>query len=1089
MFCEAYSQSLKESIINDFENGYLKNVIDLTSGSEFDFQIKKLPNDEIWEMYFYRLKSLIWLDSLEEARELVHRLDGMQASAIPEPKKEFAIGELWIGLLDRSISKQNALKALERLSNDPNQKLEQNYCIIKYLLGRTKLGLGKYEEATGEFRHGLQLAAQVENGEYVLKTNSLYQLGRTWVYLKNYDSALYYLNIAKRELTKGLSNAEALNSKINLELGWIHNSQGRFRLAKNSYSRVQDYYLKHKPSAWDEASLNYRLGTLQTKFNPELAKGYYNEVLDYFESLQSLTDREKIMQGTTIASLGLILSDEGNNDAAVDLLKDAILIYSSLGYEPANYLAGVYMNLGRIYSKKRDYFNSSRCYTKTFNYISQLSNKESSILINPLYLIGESYFNFSNFDSSQKYFEETIRIADNQGAEMDINVLRALIKLSQQHTFTNEFSEAEKAITRAKDFIRTYEKLHNRSENKSLNEIEQYLSSELFLVDARLWYRSYVAEKEIYKLSNSLNSYLDYINQVSHSQSFFGEEGKKFQFLDSISSAHNEAIEIAYLLKVRSSSLSSFKSYFSIVEKKKSNVLLSNLNSLEKFETDILAKEKEILEKLKGIIAENKELINLYSSTKDSLLAEQAKRKRFQAQKSYDSLKYALEEANPAFARSKYNSKVISLDELQTTLSPSETLLEYFRTDTALYAFAINREDFSFQKLDLSENFDPELDQFLVNSKSPPKNKTAFKEYYAAKAHELYQTLVEPLLESLKTIPHEGTSQLIIVPDGKLGYLPWDALLTEMPSDVHDYRNYPLLLKKFSIRQAYSATLMKLLEDKETEEKALMAAFAPAYMNKSTLAQVFKSTGGETCGPPDEEKFEELSQSSQELDEILEHMKGVRFDTLNASEARFKEIADNYRILHLTMHGFTDDCDPMYSGLAFTPRTMLEAAGISDTTNPTNEGVLHAYEIYNMRLNAELIVMSACQTGLGKIQAGEGIMSLARAFAHAGSPNTVMSLWQVQESSTRKLMGSFYEYLDGGNGKDEALRLAKLDFINGNGIAHPFYWAGFTLIGDDKPIVEDNWFEKNWWMLAIGFFLLLVIYAVLRRYSSQKKVL
>ncbi|MEL6252552.1 MAG: CHAT domain-containing protein [Bacteroidota bacterium] len=524
---------------------------------------------------------------------------------------------------------------------------------------------------------------------------------------------------------------------------------------------------------------------------------------------------------------------------------------------------------------------------------------------------------------------------------------------------------------------------------------------------------------------------------------------------------------------------------FKIFQKRQNNRLLGRIIKAKNFKanSDPYKFENYFDREIRIIESQIRYFLNKKELGKVQYLKDQ----KFTLENKRDSLLFNEQLSNSEDFIDRYKTPVIELSSFQATLSPSETLLEYFRTDTALYAFAINREDVSFQKLDLPENFDPELDQFLVNSKSPPKNNTAFKEYYAGKAHELYQTLVEPLLDSLKAIPHQETSQLIIVPDGKLGYLPWDALLTEMPSDVHDYRNYPLLLKKFSIRQAYSATLMKLLEEKEMEEKSLMAAFAPAYMTKSQLAQILKSGGGEICGPPDEERFEELSQSSQELDEILTHIKGARFDTLNASETRFKEIANDFRILHLTMHGFTDDCDPMYSGLVFTPRSMLEAAGISDTTNPTNEGILHAYEIYNMRLNAELVVMSACQTGLGKIQAGEGIMSLARAFAHAGSPNTVMSLWQVQESSTRKLMENFYEYLDAGKGKDEALRLAKLDFINGNGIAHPFYWAGFTLIGDDKPIVEDNWFQKNWWMLAIGLVLLLGIYAVLRKYSSSAR--
>lgn len=140
------------------------------------------------------------------------------------------------------------------------------------------------------------------------------------------------------------------------------------------------------------------------------------------------------------------------------------------------------------------------------------------------------------------------------------------------------------------------------------------------------------------------------------------------------------------------------------------------------------------------------------------------------------------------------------------------------------------------------------------------------------------------------------------------------------------------------------------------------------------------------------------------------------------SPLKFKLSSRDYRVLHLAMHAIVDDTNPMHSKLVFTQKQ-----------DSVEDNFLHAYEIYNMNIPAQMTVLSACETGYGKLAKGEGIMSLGRAFAYAGCPSVVMSHWAVNDASTAKLMEYFYKYLSYGEAKDRALQLAKLEFFRKSG--------------------------------------------------------
>lgn len=188
------------------------------------------------------------------------------------------------------------------------------------------------------------------------------------------------------------------------------------------------------------------------------------------------------------------------------------------------------------------------------------------------------------------------------------------------------------------------------------------------------------------------------------------------------------------------------------------------------------------------------------------------------------------------------------------------------------------------------------------------------------------------------------------------------------------------------------------------------------------------------------------------------------------------------------MHGFTNEENPLYSGLVFSvgdnsspnlgdvnlrgmgENTTDGATAISENTS--TDGFLHVFEIFGMKLNAELAVLSACKTGLGKQFRGEGIMSLARAFRAAGCPNVVMSLWEANDQSTRQIMERFYFHLKAGKPKDEALYLAKHDYLSSAAAdrINPVFWSTFVLIGDATPVFSPDY---TIWFYFLGGILIL----------------
>lgn len=393
----------------------------------------------------------------------------------------------------------------------------------------------------------------------------------------------------------------------------------------------------------------------------------------------------------------------------------------------------------------------------------------------------------------------------------------------------------------------------------------------------------------------------------------------------------------------------------------------------------------------------------------------------------HDALLRRFERDYPRYYRLKYERRDLSVAQIQQQLlQPGQCLLEYFVGDSSVFLFALQTG--RFEVFEIKKDF-PLEDWVRRLRLTLTDRRLDGAEEYADLAQRLYEKLLRPAQSML-------AEDLIIVPDGVLCYLPFEALLTAKPEKAIRFKDHPYLLRRHRVHYGYSASLLQEMRDKQhlrppTES---LAAFAPYFDGDTALlAKIFALD--ETM----RKDLQPLKSSGVEATAAAKLLRGTAFFGKDATEARFAEVAGRYRILHLATHGKANDQKGDYAFLAF-----------SEIKDSVENELLFAREIYNLQLNADLVVLSACETGIGKLHRGEGVSSLARAFAYAGAKGIVTSLWAVNDAKTKDLMVFFYKNLKKGMNKAEALRQAKLSFLEKSSAeeAHPYFWAGFVGIGE-----------------------------------------
>lgn len=363
----------------------------------------------------------------------------------------------------------------------------------------------------------------------------------------------------------------------------------------------------------------------------------------------------------------------------------------------------------------------------------------------------------------------------------------------------------------------------------------------------------------------------------------------------------------------------------------------------------------------------------------------------------------------------KTEPEALSVTDIQSKLKPQEALLSFFYGDSAVYVFGITKSSLQAAKVGKTTEVDTLLRSLLTQLYQPSSLQD-----FTGPARQLYRAIFDTFTD----IPH--AKALLICPDGLMGYIPFSCLLTDDPPSANQglsnsFRNLPYLQNKQSQRYAYGAALhfQQTIYDHTTNN---LVAFAPLYEDELALAF-----------------------SRPQAIAIADHWGGDVVLDEQAQEISFRNLTDQYQILHLAQHGEADLDQPLASRLLFSE---------SHDAKPENDGFLHAYEIYALDIPARLVVLSSCESGYGPLAKGEGVMSLARAFRSAGAQSVLNTSWKVDGRVAMTMMQDFYTHLAKGTPISEALSNTSRDFLRTAPpeLVHPHYWSAFTLIGADTPV-------------------------------------
>jgi CHAT domain-containing protein len=303
-----------------------------------------------------------------------------------------------------------------------------------------------------------------------------------------------------------------------------------------------------------------------------------------------------------------------------------------------------------------------------------------------------------------------------------------------------------------------------------------------------------------------------------------------------------------------------------------------------------------------------------------------------------------------------------------------------------------------------------------------------------------------------------------------MAQLPLEILVSEKPDEKAQFNQLNYLINDYSFSYLYSADMLpaNLHSRERGKERLLYLGVAPGFSgDNNQIAQVKRSGSSRAALIGAREEVESAAklfrQKVKTSDENLEKL--------------IKEKGGDYSILHLATHAEIDEKSPLNS------RIYLDEENHQDG----EDGILHQYELFNLDLDNELTVLSACKTGSGPWIEGEGVNSLARGFIYSGSRSIVLSYWDVNDQTSSTLMNSFFQNLNQGNGRSESLRNAKLRYLKEADAvqANPYYWAGFVLFGETIPLdsVESS---EDFWLYIIPI-LVLVVFAVAFRIARKKR--
>ena len=780
--------------------------------------------------------------------------------------------------------------------------------------------------------------------------------------------------------------------------------------------------------------LNQRAFSIANQINSIKDKGYcllnislyfwkinnYSKALENCENALEIAKiiKNPLMENECLNNLGIIYKDIGDFDKALSYLNQALAIDEKAN--EINEISKDLSNIGTIYRKKgiqnnnrSDFILALDYLLKSLNLNKKANNKNISIHI--FNNIGTIYSDLEDYNNALKYYIDGLRLSEQIRDKEGISLISNNIGIVYYNL--GNYEESTKYCQQAIDLA---------SQIKAGQVLwEAYL-------DIGNSYRKQS------KYPEALTSYKESIDVIETTRANIDLEEMKASYFgtDKRIEAYHNLIDLLARLNTAEPEKSYGAEAFSYLERAKARAFLDSLEVAQisvsrGIDAKLANEEKQT----------NADMTALYKKLlMPDLTTEQKAQIEIDLKKTeenYDRLKREIRAANPAFATLSPN--IITLKEAQSRLLDDKTVfIAYSVGKDSSFGFAISRASIRIFPISPRNSLHKKVTDYLRVVSD--KDSSDFHLGY-----ELFSELVSPALDG-------HTQRLFIIPDDALYYLPFETLLTSADSASW-------LLRKYTIAYAPSlSSLSEIIKRTRTgakQSKDILALGDPDYgLNEKAAgsADIFQNFYSSS-----DFKFFRLAYSGIEVNKIAALFPKNREEILRrdeASESGLKKLSlSDFKIIHFAAHALIDDQKPARSAIV-----------LSLDPSSQDDGFLQTRDIYNLRLNADLISLSACQTGKGQFIRGEGIESLSRAFFYAGASSVLMSLWSVNDQATYQLMERFYAHLRSSKSLMDALKIAKIEMMDSKVFAHPFYWAGFVITGDAAKVV----FPSKKLALAIG---------------------
>jgi len=886
----------------------------------------------------------------------------------------------------------------------------------------------------------------------------LNRISRLHLMFGDYETTLKTSNqvIKDSENKIGADNVAQANAYVNQVL--VNYEKRQFKSALDLNKKALAIQKKNTKEEDEDVAAIYNIMGLIYKdmASYELAQEYLEKSLNLTISLLG-EQTNNAAHGYN--NLGLVFALKQEYSKSLLNHKKALSLRKQLFGERHVQVGSSYNNIAIVYSELTQLDSALFMYKKAYELFSDVLGENHTYTITTINNVGFAYSKLSKFDSALKYHRKALEL---EMLKPDANAA----SLTHGYKAVGDCYVGLKECHKAVDFYQkslVNNSLSFSSDDLSKNPTIDDAQHPIFLADAiknkanaLQWL--YSSEKDLEYLNLSYQAYMAWDKAASAIKKSNVNNADKLEFAADHAPVYEKAIKVCIELAKQTKSDEYLHKAFYLAERNKGGMLSESLGRLSVKNAGFIPSDLSELEK--NIKTDKSNYQSLIVNTQDSVLVEEYKKNLFATNRRYDSLVLVLKENFPSYHQMKYAGDSTKVDDIRQVIDDKTLLVEYFKGDSMLYVFTVSSEFFNVDTISGTVTNDvDDLRNVIGLWKRNDQSDSTFSTYTKA-AHRIYNLVLKKYLND------KNINKLIIIPDGRLAYIPFEILLkNDKDVAVGDYSSLDYLIKDYSVSYVYSSTLYFSKRSKELHNTNYLG-FAPSYASntyqKSELRDVLVN----------------LDWNQKEVKDISDKIGGDVWLGTDATETAFKGAVNHSGIVHLSMHSFIDDSDPMHSKLVFA----------TDDLDSLNDGLLHTYEIFNMELQAEMVVLSACNTGTGKLKKGEGMMSLAYAFAYAGCPSILMSQWSVDDKSTSQLMVSFYKNIADGMTKSEALRNAKISFVNNSGsrYANPSYWGSFVLFGNVEPLgVRQSDNTIIYLSLMVGLILIVVLF---RRFKKKESL-